>query len=213
MGCVDRYYMDAKLRHKKFSNRQIYIGGKYQEIFAVLFFILLFTSFLQAEETNRKFAIGMPPAFENIGNQISIKYFFKNFGLQTNFHYNNNTNENEFFTSTKKEYNTEIRILKKLQSKKNIYTYTGFGYLYGKEKEKDISKSDSYESFTNTISHQTSIYLGVEYFFKEIKNLGFSAEIGYAIKNKKIGTDTGSTSKEKNSFFFSSLWGLHYYLK
>lgn len=197
--------MNTRLKLKKLF--------KYQKILTALFFIILLPSFLQAKEAKRTFAIGMLPAFENIGNQISIKYFFKNFGLQTNFHYNNNTNENEFFTSTKKEYNTEIRILKKLQSKKNIYTYTGFGYLYGKEKEKDMSKSDSSESFTNTISHQTEFYLGVEYFFKEIKNLGFSAEIGYAFKNKKTVTDTGSTSKEKNSFFFSSLWGLHYYLK
>jgi hypothetical protein len=184
---------------------------KWQVFVLLLFFINFFPSVLDAKEIKRKFAVGMPPSIlnSNSGKSISLKYFLtRSYGIQTILSYRKNVKETEFFKDITNSYNLEFRILKKLKQQKNINLYTGLGLSYGKEKTKSINKTDNSEDISKTNKHITNLILGVEYFFKEIKNLGFSAEIGYYFKKQKTGSNI-----QKENQLFSSLFGLHYYFK
>lgn len=177
----------------------------------LLVFCFLLTLSAAGLAADKKLGFGIP-AENHLGKSISVKYFpFQAYGLQTIYSFENNINQNAFFKDGRKDWEVRLRGLYRIVTKPHFSLYTGVGVGFGKDGTDSLDKTANSTSFQQTNSHRTDLLLGVEYFLKEIKNLGFSAEIGFSFEKQKESSSGGASASQNSRRLFSPLFGLHLY--
>lgn len=184
---------------------------KFRFFYLIGFLTAFSITISQAKAAKRALAFGIPPSAS--GKGISLKFFpFPAYGIQGIFSFGDQINENPFFRDSTKRYQIQLRALARSSSYKTLSLFSGIGIGFGKERTDSLDKTTLTTSFQQTNAHATNLLVGVEYFFKEFKNLGISAELGFSFE-KQTEKSSGTSSSQHKRQFFSSLFGLHYYFK
>lgn len=177
----------------------------------IIFYLLIINLLLNYDTVTAGENKGLAIGYYN--SNLSLKYWTnKKIGIQGYFH--EYTDKYSYSSGSESHYKGTIyggNLLYRLKSSENLICYTGIGfenYVYKRKYLWQGSLSSQYKDKTES----EKIILGLEYFFKEIPNLGFSVEIGYKCDRRKDSYEE-FLPYEKHEKTFAGEVGVHYYFK